>query len=110
MTVRKLASLVNLDDESVKGLLGQMRELDPENAKQGLNAVMPLDPSDKTPITAEERKVFDYPEKFATRADIARESIMYLLNESTWFRDTVAQTIQDVSYFQDKDWEEQLKN
>lgn len=97
VTLREMKCLFSLDASQVSKL-------------GGLDAAIPFDPSDATPITQEEREAGKYEIAVKTKGDIARQNILYLIRVCTSFRQFVEQIIADISHFQDGDWDRQLKN
>jgi hypothetical protein len=110
LTLRNLANMIALNVPAIKTLLEQMAQVDPENAKKGMNAVVKLDTADETKISEKEREVFGYDEDIKTHGHAAFDTILFLLHGCDKFTQFVADTISDVSFFQDSDWESQLKN
>ena len=76
----------------------------------GIDTPVAMNSEDRTPVTDEDRTKFGYEKEIQTYGDVARQNIQYLLRVCTQFRTFVEQIIQDISYFQDGDWEKTLKN
>jgi hypothetical protein len=74
----------------------------------GFDAPVPLDTTSTDPLTAEEQT--GYGAGVKTKGDAARQDIRYLLQTHYGFRTFVAQTVIDVSCFQDSEWEKAAKN
>jgi hypothetical protein len=110
LTLRGLKNLVSLDPGAIKEIVAGTAETDPEKAKLGVDMPIDLDPADQSPVTDQERVIWQIPEQVANHGQAAVESILYLMNACTGFRDFVAGVVQDVSFFQDADWESQIKN
>jgi len=100
-TVRHLAALVELDVPSVARF-------------GGLDAALPFDANDASPISDEDRARLGLPAKESknspqTYGDVARQGIYELVEAVPSLRDWVVQVALDPSCFQD-DLEEELKN
>ena len=94
VTYRQMQSLLSLSVDQVK-------------AAGGLDTPFPLDSTDQTPLTEEQRKGC---RDLKTLGDVAKENVVYLIRNRSDFRDFITTIIADISYFQDEAWEDQLKN
>ena len=96
MTPRKMAALTSVHADEV--------------AKVGLDTPIALDPSHTKEIGPDFRAAWDVPDEIKTEGQLARANILYLINASDDFGNFVAKVVKDVSFFQDADWEKQVKN
>jgi hypothetical protein len=96
MTVRKMAALTSVHADQA--------------AKVGLDEPIPMDPADATDIPDGIRKEWEIADDMKTMGQLAKENILYLINASDDFCHFVANVVKDVSFFQDADWEKQVKN
>lgn len=98
LTVRKLASLISMDPIQIASI------------GTGLDATIPMDPADPSPISDEDRKASDIQADVKTSGAQASQNIFFFVNACAEFRNFLETVLKDVGYFQDKDWEAQIKN
>lgn len=98
MTGRRLASLVSLDPAELASIEG------------GLDSEIKLDPSDATEISDAKRAELGCEDGVKTVGQLASQNILWLVNACSEFRLFLETIIKDVGYFQDSDWEKQVKN
>jgi hypothetical protein len=95
VTIREMSGLMSLSPEQVR-------------KSGGMDAAVPLNPKDQTPLTDEEKKLADPSSK--TRGDQGQKNLLYLIRVCPGFSKFLGDVISDIGYFQDEDWESQLKN
>lgn len=96
VTVRDLAQMVWMNVDAIAEF-------------GGYDAEVPMDPSDETPLTDEDRKRFGVAGHVKKKGQVAFDSILYLVENSAEFSDWLQSVAFDVSVFQDQ-VEDELKN
>lgn len=98
VTVRHISELVALNSDDVSDF-------------GGLDAVIECDCESKADLSNDQKAALGKDgDGVETVGDLARQNVKWLLLESRRFNEWVGTVASDVSYFQDKDWEESLKN